>query len=100
MPKLKLVLVGCSIVMLEIPAIAHSEDWVVRKENSNAICHVQKKTAAPLGSDYHGPFPTRQAACQDAKSSYDDTLTDKSKCMGYGGGTVDGCKIDGVSLPK
>jgi hypothetical protein len=87
-------------LLIGIPTVAVAEEWVLRKETSSAICHVQKSTASPLGEDYHGPFPNRKAACEDAKVSYDDSSTDKSKCIGYGRGTIDGCKVDGVSLPK
>ena len=65
-------------------------------ERSGRVCHVQLKTAAPLGEDFKGPFPSRKTACQEAN---DDSASDQQKCWTYGGGTVSGYAKDGVILP-
>jgi hypothetical protein len=74
-------------------------DWMLRVQTMGRICHVQLATASPIGEDFKGPFPSRKSACQEAANQYDETLSDQSKCWTYGGGTVSGCKIDGVTLP-
>jgi len=80
-------------------ASASADEWMLRVETSNRACHVQLKTASPLGQDFKGPFTSRKAACAEASNQYDSTLSDQAKCWTYGQGTVDGCKKDGVSLP-
>ncbi len=78
---------------------AKADDWMVRVQDGSRTCHVQRKTASPMGSDLKGPFPSRLKACQTASDLYDGSLTDQTKCYTYGGGTVDGCKSDGIKLP-
>jgi hypothetical protein len=78
---------------------AIAADWMLRVETSSRVCHVQLKTASPLGQDFKGPFSSRKTACGEAANQYDSTLSDQSKCWTYGNGTVDGCKQDGVVLP-
>lgn len=81
-----------------IPLFA-ADQWMVRRETSSGTCHVQIKTASPLGADLAGPFNSRKDACQKAKDLYDSDATDPNKCSGYGQGAIDGCKKDGVLLP-
>jgi hypothetical protein len=78
---------------------AAAADWMLRVQPSGRICHVQLKTASPIGDDFKGPFRSRKAACQEAANQYDDSLSDQSKCWTYGRGTVTGCKNEGVTLP-
>lgn len=78
---------------------ASATDWMVRVQTMSRVCHVQLKTAAPLGEDFRGPFSSRREACREAAVHYDEMLSDPSKCWTYGGGTVTGCKRDGVTLP-
>lgn len=78
---------------------ANAADWMLRVETSSRVCHVQLKTAAPLGVDFRGPFPSRKAACQEALNQYDSSTSDQGKCWAYGNGTISGCKNDGVVLP-
>lgn len=85
------------IGLLVNPAAA--DDWMLRVETSSRVCHVQLKTAAPLGDDFKGPFSSRKAACQEALNQYDDAASDQGKCWTYGGGTISGCKSDGINLP-
>lgn len=77
---------------------AMAEQWVVNRETAGAICHVQVTTAKPFGPRLSGPFPDRKSACQSAKDSYNN-MDSQAGCSSYGGGTVDGCKSDGVKLP-
>ena len=86
-------------VLLSTTAFAQADDWMLRVELSGRVCHVQLKTASKLGEDFKGPFASRKAACVEAGKQYDPDLSDKSKCWTYGGGTVSGCKTDGVTLP-
>jgi hypothetical protein len=79
---------------------ASAEDWMVRVVTTSRTCNVQLKTASSLGADFKGPFPSRKAACQEAKNQYDKDFSNQSKCWTYGGGTVSGCNADGVSLPQ
>ena len=79
---------------------ASASEWMVRVQTSSRICHVQLKTASPLGTDIGGPFSSRKEACQGAADTYNSSMSDQSKCWSYGGGTVDACKRDGVDLPK
>jgi hypothetical protein len=83
---------------LSAPLFA-ADQWMVRRETSSGACHVQKKTASPLGVDLAGPFDSRKGACLKAKDLYDPDGTDSSKCFTYGQGTVDGCKNEAVPLP-
>jgi hypothetical protein len=78
---------------------ASAADWMLRVQTMGRICHVQLKTASPLGEDFKGPFSSRKAACQEGANQYDESLSDTSKCWEYGGGTVSGCKTDGITLP-
>jgi hypothetical protein len=78
---------------------AKADDWMFRVQTMGRICHVQIKTASPLGEDFKGPFPSRKLACQEAANQYNSTLSDQSKCWIYGSGTVTGCKKDGITLP-
>lgn len=79
---------------------AAADDWMLRVEvSASRVCHVQLKTAAPLGADFKGPFPSRKAACQEAANQYDADISDPNKCWTYGGGTVDGCKNEEIKLP-
>jgi hypothetical protein len=80
-------------------AYGQAADWMVRREPSSGACHVQLRTAAPLGADLSGPFPSRRSACLDAANRYEAATTDPQKCGTYGGGTVSGCNLDGVTLP-
>ena len=76
-----------------------ADQWMVRRETSSGACHVQKRTASPLGADLAGPFDTRKDACLKAKDLYDPDGTNSSKCSTYGQGTIDGCKKEVVPLP-
>lgn len=88
---------------LSIPTFncaAAENDWVLRRQTMSNVCHVQLKTAAPLGKTLVGSYPLRIVACQAALDLYDKNLEDTSKCWSYGGGTVAGCSKDGITLPK
>lgn len=87
----------CLIVAMSASA-ANADDWMLRVQGLARVCHVQLKTASPLGSDLKGPFPTRKATCVEAKNQYDPGSSDQTKCWSYG--TVAACKADGVDLPK
>lgn len=76
-----------------------ADQWMVRRESSSGTCHVQIKTASPLGADLAGPFDTRKDACLKAKDLYDPGATESGKCFTYGQGTIDGCKKEAVPLP-
>lgn len=76
-----------------------ADQWMLRRETSSGACHVQKKTASPLGADLAGPFDNRKDACNKASDLYDADGTDSSKCSTYGQGTIGGCKNEGVTLP-
>lgn len=78
---------------------AYAEDWMVRRQGASQICHVQKKTASPLGQDFKGPFGSRKDACTSAAENYDDSKSKADKCWEFGGGTIDGCATEGVKLP-
>jgi hypothetical protein len=90
------VLSGC-YAFSEVEAVAN--DWMLRVETSSRVCHVQLKTAVPLGADFKGPFPDRKSTCTEASNQYDNTLSNQGKCWTYGQGAIDGCKKDGISLP-
>jgi hypothetical protein len=81
------------------PSHAHADDWMLRVETSSRVCHVQLKTASPLGADLKGHFSSRKRACQEAINQYDDSGSDQKRCWRYGGGTISGCKSDGITLP-
>jgi hypothetical protein len=89
------ILVGIGVVIGARYSVA--ADWMLRVEDSGRVCHVQLKTASRIGDDFKGPFSSRKAACQEAATQYDDS--DRSKCWTYGGGTVTGCRNEGVTLP-
>lgn len=76
-----------------------ADEWMVRRQTTSGICHVQRKTASPLGADLAGPFATKKDACRRASELYDSSGTDTRKCSGYGSGTVSACESDGVKLP-
>lgn len=80
--------------------VAHADDWMLRVQTMGRTCHVQLKTASPLGQDFKGPFQSRKAACQEASNQYDNSATDQQKCWTYGAGTVKVCMKDGVNLPS
>jgi hypothetical protein len=102
MIRLSTLFVGFLIIAIEIVTIdaAFADDWMLRVETSGRTCHVQLKTASPLGADFKGPFPSRPLACAEARNQYDSASTDSTKCWAYGSGTIDGCKKDGVTLPS
>jgi len=78
---------------------ASAEDWYVRRQTTNGACHVQDATVRPaLGNDLV-KCKNRKDACAKAKELYDGTTPDPKKCFSYGGGTVEACKKEGVSLP-
>ena len=87
-----------SLVASSTPLFA-ADQWMLRRETSSGACHVQKKTASPLGADLAGPFSTRKDACLKAKDLYDSDGTDSAKCSAYGQGTITGCKNESVTLP-
>jgi hypothetical protein len=92
--------VPVSLLIFLLPMkIAAAADWMLRVETSSRACHVQLRTAAPLGRDFKGPFPSRQAACAEASNQYDSTLSNQGKCWTYGGGTIDGCGQEHITLP-
>lgn len=76
-----------------------ARQWVVRRQSSSGICHVQLTTASPLGSDLGRPHDTEKAACEAAKARHEAASTASDKCSGFGAGTVSGCTADGVALP-
>jgi hypothetical protein len=78
------------ILLPFVAAPAKADDWMLRVQTMGRVCHVQLKTAAPLGEDFKGPFPSRKAACQEAANQHDSSLSDQSKCWTYGSGTVTG----------
>lgn len=96
--ELKTTILTASLVLISA-GCAGAADWMLRVQTMGRICHVQLKTATPIGEDFKGPFSSRKSACQEAENQYDDSLSDQSKCWTYGGGTVTGCKNDGVTLP-
>jgi hypothetical protein len=73
------------------------KDWALRRQDSG-VCHVQLRTASPLGSTL-GLYDTRKEACKDALDRYEAATTSDDKCGTYGGGTVDACKKEGIDLP-
>jgi hypothetical protein len=78
---------------------ALADDWYVRRQTTNGACHVQDATVRPtLGNDL-AKCKSRKEACAKAKDLYDGSAPDPKKCFSYGGGTVDACKKEGVSLP-
>ena len=77
-----------------------SEEWMVRRQSTSGICHVQLRTASPLGADIAGPFGSQREACKRASDLFDDTGTDQGRCSGYGNGSVSLCSNEGVKLPK
>ena len=77
---------------------AYAEDWMLRVQAPSRTCHVQPKTASPLGDDLKGPFPSRKAACQEAVNLENDDRSDQSKCWSFGGSTVSACKPEGIVL--
>lgn len=88
------------LISIGVPSPLFAADqWMVRRESSSGACHVQVKTASPLGADLAGPFDARKAACLKSKDRFDPDATDPNKCFTYGQGTVDGCKKEGVILP-
>jgi hypothetical protein len=93
-----LIAVSCGIASLADPTMA--ADWMLRVVTTSRVCHVQPKTATPLGQDMKGPFSSRKDACQEALNQYDDSSSDQSKCWLYGPGTISGCQSDGVILPS
>jgi hypothetical protein len=78
---------------------SRAADWMLRVQTMSRVCHVQLSTASPIGDDFKGPFSSRKKACEEAANQYDETTSDQSKCWTYGGGTVSGCKSDGITLP-
>jgi hypothetical protein len=96
---MKKLLFGATVGVL-FSCSSYAADWMLRVQTSSRTCHVQLKTAAPLGTDMSGPFSSRKEACQAASDAFDSSFTDPTKCWTYGGGTVDGCEQDGVHLPK
>lgn len=75
-------------------------DLVVRRQTMGGVCHVQKRTASPIGPQLSGPHATLVAACNSAKDLYDSSFEQANRCWSYGGGTVRDCKTAGVDLPN
>ena len=90
---------SCALLLISA-GYARAEDWMVRRETSSGVCHVQRQTAASLGKDLSGPFSSRKAACEDAKKRFEAATTDREKCGAYGNGTVTDCKSEDVALSK
>src|SRR5688572_25321574 len=78
---------------------AYAAEWMVRRQTTSGICHVQLRTAAPIGVDLTGPHASEQQACSSAKTLYDGSELAQKKCSGYGKGTVNACARAGVKLP-
>jgi hypothetical protein len=105
--EMKMTRIVASVALLSIAltnismsaSVAAADEWMLRVETSSRVCHVQLKTAAPLGDDFKGPFSSRKDACKEASNQYDGTLSDQGKCWTYGNGTIGGCKRDGIVLP-
>lgn len=73
--------IGYAVLMsLATPSIASAADWMLRVESSGRVCHVQLKTASPLGEDFKGPFSSRKDACTEASNQYDSSLSDNGRC--------------------
>jgi hypothetical protein len=93
-----------SVAILIVPFLldaALADDWMVRRQTTSGVCHVQTTTVRPtLGNDLAGPYKNRKDACTKAKDLYDSSATDSKKCASYGGGTVEACSKENVSLPK
>jgi hypothetical protein len=86
--RIILAILSLGVVQIDI---ARADDWMLRVETSSRVCHVQLKTASPLGSDMSGPFSSQEDACQEAARQFDSSLSDQSKCWTYGAGTRAGC---------
>jgi hypothetical protein len=94
------VIASTSIIFFLIE-VAAADDWVLRRQTTSGACHVQSTTVRPtLGNDLAGPYKSRKDACAKAKELYDSSATDSKKCASYGGGTVDACSKESVSLQK
>jgi hypothetical protein len=96
--NMKVVFFGAALLFASASA-SFAEDWMVRVASGGRVCHVQIKTAAPIGRDLKGPFPNRTSACKEALALYDIEMSNTTKCWAYGGGTKNGCAKDGVDLP-
>jgi len=79
------------------PALAG--DWRLNKESMTNVCHVQNKTTVPQLGVKIGEYDTQKLACQGASDTYDQDASNQAKCWVYGGGTIDSCKDQGVTLP-
>jgi hypothetical protein len=97
-PKRVITICLLFLVRLPVPLLA-ADQWMVRRETSSGVCHLQKKTASLLGVNLAGPFDSRKGACLKAKDLYDPDGTDSSKCTTYGQGTIGGCKNEVILLP-
>lgn len=75
-----------------------ADEWMIRRQTTSGICHIQLKTASPLGSDLAGPFSTKKDACKKAAELYEAASTDPQKCSGFGGGSVSACSKEGVKI--
>ena len=73
--------------------------WVLRMETSSNTCHVQAADEAPLSNNLVSSHETRKQACQAAKDKWDSESSDQKGCWGYGPGTINTCKKEGIALP-
>jgi hypothetical protein len=86
-------------LMLAASAVPAAADWIIARASTSGSCTVQDEKSRPiLGTPLSGKYPNRKAACSAAKSLKTDDPGDTKMCMSFGGGTVSGCKSDGVNL--
>jgi hypothetical protein len=75
-----------------------SREWNLRRNSSNGACSVQPVDSQPQLGQFLATFPTRKAACEDAKARHSEDAGDTNKCFTYTSGTKDECQKDGVDL--
>lgn len=82
-----------------VPRPAFADDWVVRRNNGNMNCYVQRATGlaspAPSVLSRHS---SQSTACSGARDLFSDE-GDAQKCQAYTPNTRRECAALGVSLP-
>lgn len=79
---------------------ASSAEWVVRKNQNNMTCYVQRADASSAHAPaLLGTYPNGTAACRAAKALKTDPANiDAGKCQAFAVNTITECKSVGVDL--
>ncbi len=73
--------------------------WMLRRnEKGSHACSIQLASNELQRGAFLAGFPTRGAACQEAKERYSDNWDDHIKCPLYTSRTTQACNEEGIDL--